>query len=32
MNEENFKKWFTVTLSGLTFDLAKSPLMIAPVQ
>lgn len=32
MNESEFKKWFNVTLSGLTFDLAKSPLMTASVE
>lgn len=32
MNEVEFKKWFNVTLSGLTFDLATSPLMTASVE
>lgn len=32
MNEQTFKQWFNVTLSGLTFDLSKTPLMTAPVE
>lgn len=32
MNEATFKLWFDVTLSGLTFDLAKDSLMTAPVE
>jgi len=32
MNETEFKNWFNVTLSGLTFDLAQSPLLTASVE
>jgi len=32
MNEIEFKNWFNVTLSGLTFDLAKNPLMRASTE
>lgn len=31
-NPEQFNQWFSVALSGLTFDLAKTPLMVADVE
>jgi len=32
MTQESFNQWFNVSLSGLTFDLATEPLLIAPVN
>ena len=32
MNEDTFTQWFNVTFSGLTFDLASEPLLVAPVN
>lgn len=29
---EQFQQWFSVNLSGLTFDLASQPLMVANVE
>lgn len=32
MSQATFEQWFNVCLSGLTFDLAKQPLMVAKVE
>lgn len=32
MNQAQFSQWFNVTLSGLTFDLAQQPLLVANVD
>lgn len=32
MNEETFNEWFNVCFSGLTFDIASEPLLLAPVN
>jgi len=31
-DSEHFKQWFNIALSGLTFDLANQPLLVADVQ